>query len=165
LTRAGITSANINNSKYLFLSDDCSVDGINDDGDAGSIDVVFPALWILNPKRNDDVPIRRETKVRIFCVMAGMIVTGAPMLVSCCALAELLSRSNKDRVDINKTNNTKTTKQLIMIFTKLDPYLVSLFCFLSLLLRFPYFKLLSSGIKKDYRIYSRKYITYIKRVF
>lgn len=111
MTTAGITSANINNSKYLFLRDDCSVDGANDDDDPDSVDVDFPVLWILNPKRNDDVPIKRESKVRIFCVIAGMIVTGAPKLVSSCALAELLSRSNKDdRVDINKSNKTEVTK-------------------------------------------------------
>ena len=87
MIRAGITNANINNSKYLFLIDDCNIDGVDDD-DVGSVVVVlFTALWILNPKRNDDVPIKRETKVRIFCVIAGMILSGASKLVSCCALA------------------------------------------------------------------------------
>ena len=77
MIRAGITNANINNSKYLFLIDDCNIDGV-DDEDVGSVVVVlFTALWILSPKRNDDVPIKRETKVRIFCVIAGMIATGA----------------------------------------------------------------------------------------
>ena len=76
MIRAGITNANINNSKYLFLIADGNIDGVNDD-DVVSVVVLFTALWILNPKRNDDVPIKRETKVRIFCVIAGMIATGA----------------------------------------------------------------------------------------
>ena len=73
---AGITNTNINNSKYLFLIADCNIDGVGGD-DVESVVVLFPVLWILNPKRNDDVPIKRETKVRIFCVIAGMIATGA----------------------------------------------------------------------------------------
>ena len=76
MIRAGITNANINNSKYLFLTADCNIDGVSGD-DVESVVVLFPVLWILNPKRNDDVPIKRETKVRIFCVIAGMIATGA----------------------------------------------------------------------------------------
>ena len=87
MIRAGITNANINNSKYLFLIADGNIDGVNDDDDVVSVVVLFTALWILNPKRNDDVPIKRETKVRIFCVIAGMIPGGASKLVSCCALA------------------------------------------------------------------------------
>jgi methylthioribose-1-phosphate isomerase len=113
LIKAGITSANINNSKYLFLIDDVSVD--DDDDDVNSVVVLLPALWILNPKRKEDVPIKRETKVRIFCVIADMIVTGAPKLVSCCALVVLLSRSDRDNtvliVDIDNNNNN-VTKQL-----------------------------------------------------
>ena len=77
MIRAGITNANINNSKYLFLIADCDIDGVNDDDDVKSVVALFPVPWILNPKRNDDVPIKRETKVRIFCVIAGMIVTGS----------------------------------------------------------------------------------------
>jgi hypothetical protein len=87
LIRAGITNANINNSKYLFLIADGNIDGVNDDDDVVSVVVLFTALWILNPKRNDDVPIKRETKVRMFCVIAGMILGGASKLVSCCAFA------------------------------------------------------------------------------
>ena len=87
MIRAGITNANINNSKYLFLIADGNIDGVNDDDDVVSVVVLFTALWILSPKRNDDVPIKRETKVRIFCVIAGMILGGASKLVSCCALA------------------------------------------------------------------------------
>ena len=87
MIRAGITNANINNSKYLFLIADGNIDGVNDDDDVVSVVVLFTALWILNPKRNDDVPIKRETKVRMFCVIAGMILGGASKLVSCCAFA------------------------------------------------------------------------------
>jgi hypothetical protein len=87
LIRAGITNANINNSKYLFLIADGNIDGVNDDDDVVSVVVLFTALWILNPKRNDDVPIKRETKVRMFCVIAGMILGGVSKLVSCCAFA------------------------------------------------------------------------------
>ena len=87
MIRAGITNANINNSKYLFLIADGNIDGVNDDDDVVSVVVLFTALWILSPKRNDDVPIKRETRVRMFCVIAGMILGGASKLVSCCALA------------------------------------------------------------------------------
>ena len=87
MIRAGITNANINNSKYLFLIADGNIDGVNDDDDVVSVVVLFTALWILNPKRNDDVPIKRETKVRMFCVIAGMILGGVSKLVSCCAFA------------------------------------------------------------------------------
>ena len=84
---AGITNTNINISKYLFLIADCNIDGVSGGDDVDSVVVLFPVLWILNPKRNEDVPIKRETKVRIFCVIAGMILGGASKLVSCCALA------------------------------------------------------------------------------
>ena len=76
----GITSANINNSKYLFIIDDGSV-GVVDDDDSV---VVLVAFWILNPKINDDVPIKKETIVRTFCVRPGMIAIGVPWLVCCC---------------------------------------------------------------------------------
>jgi len=75
----GITSANINNSKYLFIIDDgcvCVDDGVD------SV-VALAAFWILNPKINDDVPIKKETIVRTFCVRPGMIVIGVPWLVTC----------------------------------------------------------------------------------
>ena len=57
--------------------------------DNGSFDdsvvVVFAALWILNPKINDDVPIKKETIVRIFPTIAGIITIGNPWLVyGCC---------------------------------------------------------------------------------
>jgi hypothetical protein len=53
-----ITSANINNSKYMCII-------VNDD-EIVPVVIVFAALWILSPKINDDGPIRKETTVRIF---------------------------------------------------------------------------------------------------
>ena len=110
----GITSANINNSKYLFIIDDGSV-GVDDDDDSV---VVLAAFWILNPKINDDVPIKKETIVRTFCVRPGMIAIGVPWFVSCCccccccccALTALLSMhingiDNMIIVHVNKSND------------------------------------------------------------
>lgn len=106
----GITSANINKSKYLFIIDDGSI-GVDDDVDSV---VVLAAFWILNPKINDDVPIKKETIVRTFCVRPGMIVIGVPWLDTCCccccALTVLLVRHTNDRdnkitVYVNKNNN------------------------------------------------------------
>lgn len=113
MTTDGITSANINNSKYLFVIDDGSVCVDADDVDSV---VVLAAFWILNPKINDDVPIKKETIVRTFCVRPGMIATGAPRLVCCCvcccccALTVLLSihindRDNSIIVHVNENNN------------------------------------------------------------
>jgi hypothetical protein len=71
-------------------------------------------LWILNPKINDDVPIKKETIVRTFCVRPGIIAIGEPWFVSCCccccALTALLSMyiNNRDMhiiVQANKNNN------------------------------------------------------------
>ena len=76
----GITSANINNSKYLLIIDVGSV-GVDDD-DIDS-DVVLAAFWIFNPKTNEDVPIKKETIVRTFCVRPGIRATGEPWIVSC----------------------------------------------------------------------------------
>jgi len=70
----GFTSANINKSKYLIIIDDGSA-GVEDD-DFDSV-VVLAAFWSLNPELNDDVPIRKETIVRTFCVRPRMITTGA----------------------------------------------------------------------------------------
>ena len=78
----GITSANINNSKYLLIIDVGSV-GVDDD-DIDS-DVVLAAFWIFNPKTNEDVPIKKETIVRTFCVRPGIRATGEPWIVSCAA--------------------------------------------------------------------------------
>lgn len=41
-------------------------------------DAFFDALWILCPKINDDVPIKKETADRIFPVMPGINASGAP---------------------------------------------------------------------------------------
>ena len=69
---AGITSANINNSKYL-----CIVDNGNVDEEEDSV-IVLDALCILNPKIKEDVPIKKETTARIFPVKAGMKTSGSP---------------------------------------------------------------------------------------
>ena len=118
ITIDGITNANINNSKYLFISDDGSVD---DDGVDAVVVVFLTELWILNPKINDDVPIKNETTARIFPVRPGIIASGAPWLVCCCrcccccALTALLLsmlRKNKDNsiiLDVSK-NNINTIK-------------------------------------------------------
>jgi hypothetical protein len=75
----GITSANINNSKYLYIIEGDGVDDVVPEV------VVLAALWILNPKINDDIPIKKETTARIFPVTPGMITIGNPWLVcGCC---------------------------------------------------------------------------------
>jgi hypothetical protein len=76
---AGIISANINKSEYFFIIDGGSVDGVIEDPV-----VVLVVFWILNPKVNAAIPIKSPAIVRIFCVRAGMIVIGAPWLVSWC---------------------------------------------------------------------------------
>lgn len=53
-------------SKYLFI--------IFHTGDEEDDDLDI--CWIRSPKTNDDVPIRKETIVRIFCVMAGISTIG-----------------------------------------------------------------------------------------
>ena len=87
---AGIINANINNSKYLSITDGDGDDDVGDD-DCDVDVVVLAALWILNPKINDDVPIKKETSVRRFCVIAGTTAIGAPRLVSFCSVTALLS--------------------------------------------------------------------------
>ena len=102
----GITNANISCSKYLSTFDADCVDDV-----VGSVDLA--TLWILNPRINDDVPIKKETIVRTFCVRPGMIVIGVPWLVTCCcccALTVLLARHINDRdnniaVHVNKNDN------------------------------------------------------------
>jgi hypothetical protein len=115
----GITSANINNSKYLFIIVDGSI-GVDDD----VVDsVVVPAAFcILNPKINDDVPIKKETIVRTFCVRPGMMATGAPRLVCCCvccccccALTVFMSMHMNDTdskiiVNVNKNKHNVLTR-------------------------------------------------------
>lgn len=110
MTSAGITNANINKSKYLFIIDDGIDDGADDDCDVDPV-VVLAALWILNPRINDDVPIKNETRVRRFCVIAGTITIGAPRLVCCCSVTALLLSTHIDDIDnsimmnVNKNNN------------------------------------------------------------
>lgn len=58
-------------------------DGSTDEDDDDHDDVVLAILCIFKPKINDDVPIRKETIVRIFCVRAGMRTIGEPWLVCC----------------------------------------------------------------------------------
>jgi hypothetical protein len=53
----------------LFISDDGSV-VVDDDVDVVG---VLAALWILNPKINEDIPIKKETTARIFPVIPGTI--------------------------------------------------------------------------------------------
>jgi len=65
----GITNANISCSKYLSTFDADCVDDV-----VGSVDLA--TLWILNPRINDDVPIKKETIVKIFCVILGIRLVG-----------------------------------------------------------------------------------------
>ena len=37
------------------------------------LQLCFAALWILNPKINEDIPIKKETTARIFPVIPGTI--------------------------------------------------------------------------------------------
>jgi hypothetical protein len=65
----------------------------------------------LDPKINDNVPIKKETSVRTFCVIAGTIIIGAPRLVRFCSVTALLSSMHIDEIDDsivingNKNNN------------------------------------------------------------
>jgi hypothetical protein len=52
----GIANANINSSKYLFMSAEIGVVVAGD----------LVRFWILSPKINDDVPINKETIVNVF---------------------------------------------------------------------------------------------------
>jgi hypothetical protein len=82
--------------------DDCDVDAV----------VLLAALWTLNPKINDDVPIKKETRVRTFCVIAGTSIIGAPRLVWFCSVTAILwsmhidDRDNIIMINVNK-NVTK----------------------------------------------------------
>lgn len=60
----GIANASINSSKYLFISTEIGVVVAGD----------LVKFWILSPKINDDVPINKETIVKVFCVIAGISV-------------------------------------------------------------------------------------------
>jgi hypothetical protein len=98
----------------LFIIDDGIDDGVGDDDcDADPVVIVLAALWILNPRINDDVPIKKETRVRRFCVIAGTITIGAPRLVCCCSVTALLLSMHIDDIDnsimmnVNKNNVIK----------------------------------------------------------
>jgi hypothetical protein len=117
----GITSANINISKYLFIIDEGIVGFVGDDDDVDSV-VVLAAFWILNPKTNDDVPIKKETIVRTFCVRPGIIAIGEPWLVSgccwsCCfcALTGLLSMYTNDSENSTIANINENDNNMIKI--------------------------------------------------
>lgn len=103
----GITSANINNSKYMCI--------IEDDDEIVPVVNVFAALWILSPNINDDVPIRKETIVRIFWVIPGTITIGSPWVVCgdccCCAAAGSIVKINEDK---NNNDNNKIMLQIKM---------------------------------------------------
>jgi hypothetical protein len=78
-------------------------------------DVILDALWILNPKIKDDVPIRKETAVRILPVRPGTIASGAPVLVcgcsgcSCCPFVLWLWSS--DSIERNVNRNVSVNKE------------------------------------------------------
>src|SRR5215469_13780249 len=103
---AGISETNINNKKYLSISDDDEVS--DDDCDVDPL-VVLSALWILNPKTKKQPRNKKETRVRTLSIRPGTITTGSPRLVCCCSVRALLSSMHIDdrdnRVNINKNNN------------------------------------------------------------
>ena len=57
----------------MLIIDDGDVDCVDDDD-------IRTALWIFNPKMNDDVPIKKETVVRIFPVRPGIKLEVLPGL-------------------------------------------------------------------------------------
>jgi len=64
----------------------CIADGGNVADDLRSVveEETLSALCILNPKINDEVPIKKAITVRIFWVRPGTIATGSPWLVTAC---------------------------------------------------------------------------------
>ena len=116
----------------MFISDDGSV-VVDDDVDVVG---VLAALWILNPKINEEVPIKKETTARIFPVIPGMRGSGEPWLVCCCCccccaltVILLLSKHRNDRdnsiiLDVKKNNNNaikRFGKNLVIVFTLSSP--------------------------------------------
>src|SRR5215831_7910966 len=69
---AGISETNINNKKYLSISDD---DVRDDDCDVDPV-VVLSALWIRNPKTKKQTTKKKEITLRRFCIILGTITTG-----------------------------------------------------------------------------------------
>jgi len=117
----------------LLISDDGSV--VVDDDDVDVVGVLT-ALWILNPKINEEVPIKKETTARIFPVIPGMRGSGEPWLVCCCCccccaltVILLLSKHRNDRdngiiLDVKKNNNNaikRFGKNLVIVFTLSSP--------------------------------------------
>lgn len=126
MTSAGTINANINNSKYLS-----NIDAGNRAVEDGDDAVVVLTLYILCPKINEDVPIKKETIPRIFPDRLGMILIGKPRVVSCCvwfcccASTGLLSMPTNDNIaaNDNMSNNNMIKKlgiNLAMILVKLD---------------------------------------------
>src|SRR5215469_3699575 len=106
---AGISETNINNKKYLSISDDDN-DDVRDDDDCDVDPVlVLSALWILNPKTKKQPRNKKETRVRTLSIRPGTITTGSPRLVCCCSVTALLSSMHIDdsdnRINVNKNNN------------------------------------------------------------
>src|SRR5215469_16431250 len=71
---AGIRDTNINNKKYLSISDDVVVVG-DDDCDVDAV-LVLSTLWILNPKTKKQATKKKEITLRRFCIILGMITIG-----------------------------------------------------------------------------------------
>ena len=103
MTTDGITKANINSSKYLFIIDNGSR---VDDGCCGDL----AKFWILNPKMNDDVPIRKDTMVRIFCVMLGIRVSGTLVCCCCCCCCASANTGEMDKLLIIKNCNSEIAR-------------------------------------------------------
>ena len=61
---AGISDDNINNKKYLSISDG---DVGDDDSDVDPV-VVLSAPWILNPKTKKQATKKKEIALRRFCI-------------------------------------------------------------------------------------------------
>jgi hypothetical protein len=87
-------NAKINISKYFVIDDDSEL-------------VAFVTFWILNPIMKEEVPIKKETTVRTFPVIA--IAIGVPNLVGCavwlccCALTVLSSMARNSSIITNDT--------------------------------------------------------------
>lgn len=95
-----------------MIIDDGSIDEDEDDDDD---DVVLATLCIFKPKINDDVPIRKETIVRTFCVRAGIRTIGEPRFVCCarvCSVAVILVLSSINVNGKNKIVMTQVTNNI-----------------------------------------------------
>ena len=89
---AGISETNINNKKYLSISDD---DVVVDDDDCDVDPVlVLSALWILNPKTKKQATKKKEITLRRFCIILGTITTGRLCVVLPLLLMKLLTAPN-----------------------------------------------------------------------